>query len=196
MEFRICNFVILEFVILGFWIFGVGNFGISDLEFRIWNFGILDLDFWKFGIWNFGFEILGFGFLNLAFGHSCQLAFWNLVILGFFGIWNLEFANLDFSVPKMAPPGQSSENILVYLKWPGRGHSRLHILRGAFIFKGETQKLERNAHLGAKTRTELAKQIKTRSGMLTFFKSARGVRGTTSAPPTPRLGNQCPEEAL
>ena len=76
----------------------------------------------------------------------------------------------------MAPPGQTSENILVYLKWPPRENSRLHILRGAFIFKGETQKLERIAHLGAKPAAELAKQIKTRSGMLTFFeKCERGA---------------------
>ena len=74
-----------------------------------------------------------------------------------------------FSVPKMAQPGQLSENILVYLKWPGRKNSRLHILRAAFIFKGETQKLERNARLGAKPAAELAKQIKTRSGMTTFL---------------------------
>ena len=90
----------------------------------------------------------------------------------------------------MAPPGQNSENVLVYLKWPGRENSRLHILRGAFIFKGETQKLERNAHLGAKPAAELAKQIKTRSGMLTFFeKCERGApKGTRLhlAPPAGR----------
>ena len=77
-------------------------------------------------------------------------------------------------MPKMARPGIR----------------RLHILRGAFIFKGETQKLERNAHVGAKTRTELAKQIKTRSGMLTFFEKCE--RGAPSgnrlhlAPPAAR----------
>ena len=86
-------------------------------------------------------------------------------------------------------PEKNSENILVYLKWPGRENSRLHILRGAFIFKGETQKLERIAHLGVKPAAELAKQIKTRSGMLTFFEKCErgGPKGTViMAPPAAR----------
>ena len=84
-------------------------------------------------------------------------------------------ARKTFSVPKMARPGIR----------------RLHILRGAFIFKGETQKLERIAHLGAKPAAELAKRIKTRSGMLAFFEKCE--RGAPSghrlhlAPPAARL---------
>ena len=78
----------------------------------------------------------------------------------------------------------------MYLKWPGRKISRLRILTGAFIFKGETQKLERIAHLGVKPAAELAKQIRTRSGMLTFLKGCE--RGPPSgnrlhlAPPAAR----------